>query len=234
MHHRSSHLWTGLNRFSFLICFVSLVLGAFFSPIASFSASPAPDVAHLVEARDVEGLRALGPPAIEELVALYPTGNEDQRAEIAWLFYRLGIPSEAARDVLMRDVRSNHRNLRIQVQYALGRVSNDDAVVDALFENMQRGETHLFRDKAACSLAYDQIHLTERQRLHLLKRLIHTLSDPSPEQRNLAIRVLKVQTGQRRGYDAAASIDQRRLSIEGWWRWWHEYRTELERSEAIE
>ena len=45
------------------------------------------------------------------------------------------------------------------MQWALGRVSDDPDVVDVLLENMQNDPCPLFRDKAACALAYDQIHL---------------------------------------------------------------------------
>ena len=45
------------------------------------------------------------------------------------------------------------------MQWALGRVSDDPAVVDVLLENMRNDPNPLFRDKAACALAYDQIHL---------------------------------------------------------------------------
>jgi len=48
----------------------------------------------------------------------------------------------------------------MSVQYALGRVSSDVSVVDALLDNMQNDALLLFRDKAACALAYDQVHLT--------------------------------------------------------------------------
>ena len=44
-------------------------------------------------------------------------------------------------------------------------VSNDDDGVDTLATIMQGDASALFRDKAACALAYDQIHLSEAQKV---------------------------------------------------------------------
>jgi HEAT repeat protein len=122
------------------------------------------DVRALVMAGNYGAIPRLGPGTMPELVRLYDSASEDaERARLANAFYQLGWNSEDARRALMRDVHTSDQELRISVQYALGRVSNDPAVVDALLENMQDDVNPPFRDKAACALAYDQIHLTEAQ-----------------------------------------------------------------------
>ena len=85
----------------------------------------------------------------------------------------------------------------------------------------------LFRDKAACGLAYDQIHLTETQKVRLFGRMIEVLDAEDVGTRKLAIQVLAVYTGQRKGYDAGASPEARRASMERWRQWLTEYRSQL-------
>jgi hypothetical protein len=186
------------------------------------------EVAELVASQNVEALRQLGPAVLPELLARYRTSDEAGRASLAWILYHLGWQSEEALALLLADIHTEHQGLRIWSQYALGRVSNSDAVVDALFENMKRGDARwLFRDKAACGLAYDQIHLTEPQKVRLFMRLIGELDDSDAGTRRLVIQILAVYTGQRKGYDPAASATERAASIERWWRWLAEYRAQL-------
>ena len=56
-------------------------------------------------------------------------------------------------------------------------------VVDVLLDNMRNDPVPLFRDKAACALAYDQIHLAPAQKLRLFEGLIGALDDPKPQVR---------------------------------------------------
>ena len=49
--------------------------------------------------------------------------------------------------------------------------------MDVLLDNMRNDANPLFRDKAACALAYDQIHLTEKQKVRLYEGLINSLND---------------------------------------------------------
>src|SRR2546428_6060559 len=121
---------------------------------------------------DVEAIRALGPGVLPALTALYERSDEGRRTTIASVFYGLGWKSAEAKRVLMQDVHTPNSSLRLQVQWALGRVSNDPDVVDVLLDNMQNDDNPLFRDKAACALANDQIHLIEDQRFRLVERLI--------------------------------------------------------------
>ena len=153
-----------------------------------------------VTAWDLKAIERTGADALPVLVEMYREADVAERAWIAGIFYQLGWKSEAAKRAMMEDIHTSDRNLRIQVQWALGRVSNDDDVVDALLDNMRDGFSPLVRDKAGCALADDQIHLTERQKVALYRRLIDLLEDSSAEQRSLAIRVLQVHTGQTKGF----------------------------------
>src|SRR5688572_7669597 len=108
-------------------------------------------VADLVARQDVDALKRLGPSTLPEILRLYAAGDEAGRANVAWVLYHLGWKSEEAKQLLLADVRTEHEGLRIWSQYALGRVSSSDEVVDVLFENMMRTDAKwLFRDKAAC------------------------------------------------------------------------------------
>ncbi len=175
----------------------------------------------------VEALRARGPGVASELAVLYSQSGEQERAVIAWTFYQLGLKSADAKRVLMADVHTANSDLRLQVQWALGRVSNDRDVIDALLGNMQHDDNPLFRDKAACALAHDQIHLTEEQKAYMYERLIGALRDPKHQVRDIAIKVLEIQTGQSKGYNPSAPAPQREESIRTWERWLDEYRAQL-------
>ena len=197
---------------------------AFIALLALSSSVHASNLDRLIANQDVEVLRQRGPGVMAELAAAYERSDLDTRARIAGLFYALGWISRDAERVLLQDVHTDHRGLRINAQYALGRVSNDNRVVDVLLDNMHRGDLWLFRDKAACSLAYDQIHLSERQKVRLYSKLIESLGHDDHVTRSLAIQVLVVQTGQNKGYDPSAATADRQRAIENWWRWLAEYR----------
>ncbi|MEM1183106.1 MAG: hypothetical protein AAGM22_32485, partial [Acidobacteriota bacterium] len=132
-------------------------------------------------------------------------------------------------DVLMRDVVDDEvaQRLRITAQYALGRVSNDDAVVQALLHNMRQGRTFPVRDKAACALAHDQIHLSERQKIALFRALVKSLDDPKPDVRRIAFQALKIHTGQTRGYRPNKPREKRLAAMLDWLRWLNEYEANL-------
>ncbi len=176
---------------------------------------------------NVEALKEIGQDVLPVLARLYESSNEDQRIKIAHAFYQLGWKSEEAKRVLMRDVHTDNRTLRISVQYALGRVSNNEDVVEVLLNNMQNDLNPLFRDKAACALAYDQIHLTEEQKVRLYEGLIHALTDPKPQVRRIAIKALKIHTGQTKGFNPNAPVNDREAKIGEWGRWLEEYRSGL-------
>ena len=180
-----------------------------------------------VAANDLEAIKAMGPSVMPRLVRLYAAGDEEHRQRVATLFYRLGWKSEEAKDALMKDVHTPNRGLRLEVQWALGRVSSDVSVVDVLLDNMQNDAQVLFRDKAACALAYDQVHLTPAQKVHLFEGLIRALDDPKVDVRRIAALVLQIQTGQDKGFRFADPPDARARAVEAWRQWLAEYRSQL-------
>jgi len=176
---------------------------------------------------DLDGLRAKGPAVLPALARLYERSDESRRAVIAYAFYGLGWKSPEAKRVLIADVHTPNRDLRLQVQWALGRVSSDTDVVDILLDNMQHDDNPLFRDKAACALANDQIHLTPAQKVHLFERLIRAMRDPKPDVRAIASLALEIQTGQTKGFNANAPEASREATVRVWERWLDTYRANL-------
>jgi hypothetical protein len=198
---------------------------------APLSAGPAGDpvpvatVRTLVSQGNVSALKRLGTGVLPVMVQMYQGAGESDRASIAAAFYGLGWKSPEAKRVLAPDVHSVNQALRVQVQYALGRVSGDADVVDVLLDNMRNDANPLFRDKAACALAYDQIHLTEREKVRLYDGLIRALSDSKLDVRSIAALALTIQTGQTKGFDANADAARRDASIREWRKWLDEYRS---------
>ena len=93
---------------------------------------------------------------------------------------------------------------------------------------MQNDPVPLFRDKAACALAYDQIHLAPAQKLRLFEGLIHALDDPKPQVRQIALQALQILTGQTKGFQPGGRCPRRAGSaVEAWRRWLAEYRANL-------
>ena len=177
---------------------------------------------------DINVLKAMGPAALPHLVRIYKsTPDENARATYAWVFYSLGLKSPEARAALLQDVGTQNEKLRMQVQWALGRVSDDTQVVDILAGIMRNDANPLFRDKAACALAYDQIHLTERQKVQLYGKLIEALSDPKEQVRAIAILALQIHTGQDKGFEPHGSAEERKRAIAAWTRWLAEYEKNL-------
>jgi hypothetical protein len=176
---------------------------------------------------DGNSIRPMGRAVLPELVRMYEASDEDGREKIAAIFYQLKWRSPEAKRVLMKDIHTPHQALRLHVQYALGSVSGDLDVVDALVDNMEHDDNPLFRDKAACSLAYDQIHLTPQQKAHLYERLIEALGSPVLQVRQIALQALHIQTGQSKGFQPNAPEDQRRRQIEEWRRWLVQYRASV-------
>jgi len=177
---------------------------------------------------DIEAIKAMGPPVMPRLAALYAASSDEQRRlRLATIFYRLGWKSDEAREALMKDVHTPSQGLRVSVQYALGRVSDDVSVVDVLLENMQNDAEIVFRDKAACALAYDQVHLTPVQKVHLFEGLIRALNDPKADVRRIAAQVLQIQTGQDKGFRFGDAPEARTRAVEAWRQWLSEYRSQL-------
>lgn len=178
---------------------------------------------------DIDTLRKLGAAALSELAKIYERSDPDTKVRIARLFYKLGSESRDAKRVLMRDVHTNHPTLRLEVQWALGRVSADDDVVDVLVDNMNHDANALFRDKAACGLANDQIHLNPRQRARLLRKVIASLASSTAQVRTIAKQVLQILTGQNdaKGFNPTGPEQERQVAIARWQRWLAEYEANL-------
>jgi HEAT repeat protein len=206
-----------LRTLAFVVAAVSLAIFA----------SAGTTLQEAVAADDIEAIKAMGPSVMPRLARLYGAADEAGRQRIATVFYRLGWKSEEAKDALMKDVHTPNRGLRLEVQWALGRVSNDVAVVDVLLDNMQNDAQILFRDKAACALAYDQVHLTPAQKVHLYEGLIRALDDPKLDVRRIAVTVLQIQTGQDKGFRFAGPPEARARAVEAWRQWLAEYRSQL-------
>ena len=175
--------------------------------VTAFGAVDEAQVLSLVRAHDAAGLRGLGSGVMPVMARIYEASSPDQRAGIAELFYQLGWKSSEAKRVLLKDVHTQHQNLRLQAQWALGRVSDDDDVVDILLGNMQNDPSPLFRYKAACALAYDQIHLSPQGKLRLYEGLIFALDDSKPQVRQIALLALQILTGQTKGFQPGASAE---------------------------
>jgi HEAT repeat protein len=181
----------------------------------------------LARNRDAEGLKALGAEMLPVLARVYEASTPDERANIAALFYQIGWKSPEAKRALMADVHTRHQTLRLQAQWALGRVSGDDDVVDVLLGNLQNDPNPLFRDKAACALANDQIHVSPQGKVRLYEGLIFALDDPKLQVRQIALQALQVLTGQTKGFQPAASPEERQKSVAVWKKWLQDYRSNL-------
>jgi len=169
-------------------------------------------------------LKKLGPSVLPIIAKIYSQSDDTTKATLAWVFYELGWPSAEAKAVLMPDVHTKDAKLRLQVQWALGRVSADPDVVQTLLNNMQTDDNPLFRDKAACALASDQIHLSPKQKFQLYVGLIQALSDSKVDVRSIAIKALSIQTGQTKGFDPNAAPDLRQSVIKEWNVWLEKYK----------
>jgi hypothetical protein len=175
---------------------------------------------------DWKRVQAMGPGTLPALARLYEASSVKERASIASVFYQLGWKSPDAKRVLMADVHTPDPSLRLQVQWALGRVSDDLDVVDVLLQNMQHDPVPLFRDKAACALAYDQIHLAPAQKRRLFEGLVGALEDDKAQVRAIALQALQILTGQNKGFQAYGPPAARAAALGEWRRWLAEYRAQ--------
>jgi HEAT repeats len=201
-------------------------------PLASQAASgqdvsPA-QLQNWVSSHNIAAIKALGPAVLPKLAGLYEGATDESlKARIAQTLYELSWKSPHAKAALMKDAHTPNPDLRLQVQWALGRVSNDQEVVDTLLANMRGDSNPLFRDKAACALAYDQIHLTEPQKVRLFGALIEALRDDKLDVRSIALQALSIHTGQSKGFNPNASRAEREDRIRVWKQWLDEYRSGL-------
>lgn len=208
----------------FVPVFLLIVLAA--SPaLADTAPMTLPAVRSMVASQNYPGLKAFGPGVLPLLVDMYKSSDASERERIANAFYALGWKSAEAKQVLMQDAHTANPSLRIVVQYALGHVSDDRDVVDVLLDNMMNDANPLLRDKAACALAYDQIHLSEQQKIRLYQGLITALSDSKLDVRAIAIQALSIQTGQTKGFDPNGMALRRWMAVRDWNKWLDDYRS---------
>ena len=80
---------------------------------------------------------------------------------------------------------------------------------------------------AACALAYDQIHLTEQQKVKLFDALIEALGDDKLDVRNIALLALQIHTGQTKGFNPNASLTEREQKVGLWRQWLTQYKSGL-------
>lgn len=184
-------------------------------------------VTRLVEARDAAGLRALGEDAITSMALLYELSEEPERLQIANLFHDMGIQSQVAERALLRDFESPNLELRLAVQDALGRVSNDPMVIETLLYMLENDRNPLVRDKAASALAYDQIHVDAKGKARIFEGLIAALSNPKEQVRAVSIQALSILTGETKGFHPLFPEERRERSIAMWQHWLDEYRAKL-------
>lgn len=204
-----------------------LVVSALLLSVPASAEELSQQVTRLVEADDADGLRTLGDEAIASMVWLYELSEETERIRLANLFYRMGTRSQVAERALVRDFHTENVELRLAVQYALGRVSDDPMVIETLLYTLENDRDPLFRDKAACALAYDQIHLDDKQKVRIYEGLIAALSNPKSQVRAVSIQALSILTGQTKGFHALYPEDRRERSIAMWQNWLEEYRARL-------
>lgn len=210
------------------MCNAFAVLLLLIAPLAARAEPDAARLAALVGDWDrFAEIEALGPDALPVLARLYEAEPDPaRRRDYANVFYRLGLESPEAKRALERDLHTRDRDLRLAVQWALGRVSGDADVVPQLLEIMRNDPNLLFRDKAACALAHDQIHLDKEQRVKLLEGVIGALEDPKVQVRAIAIRVLQVHTGQTKGFRVNAPDAERAAKVAEWRAWLDAYRAQ--------
>ena len=207
----------------------SLLLLVPFAPQPGLGQDPSGAQLHQwVAGGNVAAIRALGRPVLPKLVRLYEAAGDDGfKARVAQTLYELGWESPEAKRALMKDVHTLNQDLRLQVQWALGRVSGDPDVVDTLVANMRSDSSPLFRDKAACALAHDQIHLSEQQKVRLFGALIEALRDDKYDVRHIALLALQIHTGQTKGFDPGAPWADREQKIKAWQTWLEQYKAGL-------
>jgi len=181
-----------------------------------------------ISPEDLATLKAFGPDVVDHVLQRYQQADEDrQKAKLAAVMWSLGMKNETATDVLLQDIHAGDETLRINVQYALGSLSSSPVVVNALLDNMRNDDNPLFRDKAACTLAYDQIHLDPQQKYFLYRGLIEGLGDEKAQVRDISIRALEIHTGQRFGFAAKSGPQQRSAAITRWNAWLKDYQKSL-------
>jgi len=207
-------------------CWYLLMLGSL-AMGADLSAEDA-KVLDLINDNEYQEMVAMAPGIVDSLIRIYDVSDDPkQKAKVARAFYQLGVVSEQAERLLMENLDTTDVSLRLQSQWALGRVSRSPEVPSRLLDIMRNDPSPLFRDKAACALAYDQIHASPVDKLLIYQGLVEGLTDEKPDVRQISLLALKIHTGQTKGYDYNADPAQRDQAIARWREWLREYERNL-------
>jgi hypothetical protein len=180
-----------------------------------------------VSTYNIEAVKKLGPDVMPLLADLYIVSHINQKKVIANIFYQLKLESEIAENALMQDINTDDEQLSISIQNALDSVSSDQDVGDSLLENTLHDRNAYFRDKAECNLAYDQTHLSDEDKVPMYECLINGLSSSNKQVRSIAIKALKIHTGQTKEFDPGAILEERHESIKRWENWIEEYKENI-------
>jgi len=178
-----------------------------------------------IPAQDIEHFGYAAIPILTELYQEAETNLDKSR--IAWVFWKLGWKSAEIEKALMSDLDSSDANLKVWVQWGIAKSSDNSEVIEKLLYNMERDTSSFVRDKAACALASDFVHISPSQRVTILRGLIKGLSNDTQQVRASSIQALKVQTGQTKNYVASADIGSRARAINEWSEWLNDYERNL-------
>ncbi len=176
----------------------------------------------------VEDIEHFGYSAIPILTELYrESADTRKKSRIAHVFWRLGWQSTEIEDALMDDLDAKDPYLKVQVQWGIAKSTQSNKVIEKLLHNLENDPSPFVRDKAACALASDFVHISPEQRLNIISGLIGGLSNEIKQVRSSSILALKIHTGQTKGFVAADTLSNRNKSIERWNLWLTEYEQNL-------
>lgn len=183
--------------------------------------------AHWMPREQLDVIRGFGPDVIPHILDRYSASDNKGKAKLAALLWSINWKSEEAARVLLQDAKTQDRTLRVNIQYALGHLSDNPLVVQTLLDNMRNDPNPFLRDKAACALAHNQVNLDMQQKYYLYRGLIEGLGDEKAQVRHISIKALKIHTGQTMGFSASDDPQVRNAAIIGWRKWLEDYQRNL-------
>lgn len=176
----------------------------------------------------VDEIESFGYGAIPILTELYSEAESNsEKSRIAWVFWRLGWKSPEIEQAMAADLESNDANLKVWVQWGIAKSTQSSEVINKLVYNLENDPSPFVRDKAACALASDFIHISPSQRLIILKGLVAGLDNEILQVRKSSLQALQIQTGQSKGFVPTAEEAERAQSIAEWNQWLEEYEQSL-------
>lgn len=184
----------------------------------------------LLDQKDIplEEIETFGYDAIPFLTELYAEADNNlDKSRIAWVFWRLGWKSTEIEQALLPDLDTSDANFKVWVQWGIAKSTQSDEVINKLLFNLENDPSPFVRDKAACALASDFIHISPTQRITILRGLVDGLSNETQQIRGSSIQALLVQTGQTKNYVATADVSSRAQAIDVWEEWVDEYERNL-------